>query len=228
MNRAAVVGGVAAVVLVGLGAAGLIARQNVPADAARTAAGASLTDTDLLLDARTMGDPKAPITIYDLSDFECPFCRQFWQETLPGLEREYINTGKARLTFINLPIPELHPNALAAHEVAMCAAAQHQFWPMHNLLYDHQRDWARLRDPAPYFLTLADSARLDRGAFTACVASGRMRAIIGAERQQALANGVQSTPSFIVGGTLLTGFAPITVWRPVLDSIYEARLKPKK
>ena len=225
MNRAAVVGGAAAVALIGLGAAGLVARRHVPEAAPARPAAARLTDKDLLLDARTMGDPKAPIAIYDLSDFQCPFCRQFWEETLPALEQEYINTGKARLTFINLPIPQLHRNALAAHEVAMCAAAQHQFWPMHNLLYAHQHDWAGLPDPSRYFLALADSARLDRGEFTTCITSGRMRAIISAERQQALSNGVQSTPSFIVGGTLLTGFAPIKEWRPILDSLYRQRQK---
>jgi protein-disulfide isomerase len=225
VNRAAVVGGGAAVVLVGLGVAGLLARRHTPVEGPRGTANAPLPDKDLMLPARTMGDPKAPITIYDISDFQCPFCRQFWQETLPVLEKEYINTGKARLTFINLPIPQLHRNALAAHEVAMCAAAQNQFWPMHNLLYDHQNDWAGLRDPSTYFLALADSARLDRGAFTGCVASGRMRPLISAEQQEALSNGVQSTPSFVVAGTLLTGFAPIKEWRPILDSLYRQRQK---
>ena len=223
MNRAAVVGGVAAVALIGLGAAGLIARRHAPEDHVQTPGGAAVSKTDLMLPARTMGNPKAPVTIYDLSDFQCPFCRDFWQQTLPALEQEYINTGKARLTFINLPIPQLHRNALAAHEVAMCAAAQHKFWPMHNLLYAHQNDWAGLRDPAAYFLALADSAQLDRGAFTACVASGRMQPLINAEREEAVTHGVQSTPSFIIDGALLSGFAPITVWRPVIDSIYKER-----
>jgi protein-disulfide isomerase len=225
VNRAAAFGAVAVAALIGLGIAGLIARRHAPADRGQTPAGALLPDRDLMLPARTLGDPQAPITIYDLSDFQCPYCRDFWQETLPALEKDYINTGKARLTFINLPIPELHPNALAAHEAAMCAAAQNQFWPMHNLLYAHQHDWAALRNPTAYFLALADSAQLDRGRFTSCVTSGRMRALINAERQQALRNGVHSTPSFVVEGTLLAGFAPIDVWRPMLDSIYKARAK---
>jgi protein-disulfide isomerase len=223
VNRAAAFGVVAAAALVGLGIAGLITRGHAPAERGRTPSGASLPSQDLLLPARTLGDPHAPITIYDLSDFQCPFCRDFWQETLPALEQDYINTGKARLTFINLPIPELHQNALAAHEAAMCAAAQNQFWPMHNLLYAHQRDWAALRNPTPYFLALADSAQLDRGTFSSCVTSGRMRPLINAERQEALRNGVHSTPSFVVEGTLLAGFAPINVWRSMLDSIYTAR-----
>ena len=223
MNRAALAGATAAVVLIGVGAAGLITRRHAPENQARTSDTAQVSKTDLMLAARTMGDPRAPITIYDLSDFQCPFCRDFWQQTLPALEKEYIDTGKARLTFINLPIPQLHPNTLAAHEAAMCAAAQNKFWPMHNLLYAHQHDWAGLRDPGLYFLALADSAELDQRAFKACVASGRMRPIINAEREEAVTHGVQSTPSFIIGGALLNGFAPIQAWRPVLDSIYTER-----
>ena len=74
-----------------------------------------LTNADLFLPQRTRGRDAATITIFEFSDFQCPFCRQFWNETLPSLEREYIRTGKARLIFINLPLPGIHPNALAAH-----------------------------------------------------------------------------------------------------------------
>jgi protein-disulfide isomerase len=225
MNRAALVGSAAAVVLVGLGVAGLLAHRHRESGGSHDPASAQqMPDSDLMLPARTMGDPKAPVTIYDISDFQCPYCRQFWQETLPAIEREYVQTGKARLTFINLPIPQLHRNALAAHEVAMCAAAQNRFWVMHDLLYAHQRDWAGLANPKAYFLALADSARLDSRTFTSCVNSGRMRPLVGAEREAALRNGVQSTPSFVIQGILLTGFAPITDWRPVLDSIYNAQM----
>ena len=115
---------------------------------------------DPTLDARSKGDPDAPITVYEVSDFQCPYCRQFWEETLPKIDREYIRTGKLRLTFINFPLAQLHPNAPAAHEFAMCAAQQNRFWPVHDLLYSHQATWAKLDDPANYFMALADSAAL--------------------------------------------------------------------
>ena len=58
---------------------------------------------DAMLEFRTKGVDNAPVTIFELSDFQCPYCRRFWEETLPALEEEYIDTGKARFIFINLP-----------------------------------------------------------------------------------------------------------------------------
>jgi len=237
MNRTVVVGAVAAVALVGLGAVSLLGRRGdrasapspqaeAQAPAAPTPAGAPSAERadDLMLPARTKGTDQAPIVIYEVSDFQCPFCRQFWAETLPALEREYINTGKVRLTFINFPIPQLHANAQAAHELAMCAAQQDKFWRMHDLLYQYQEAWATLSQPLPYFLGLADSARADRKAVESCLGAGRMRQLVQGEALASWNAGVKSTPTFIVQGLLLTGSAPIADFRPILDSIYAARI----
>src|SRR3989442_11886669 len=110
------------------------------------------------LAARTKGRPGAPVTVYEMSDFQCPYCRAFALATLPLLEREYVTTGKVRFVYINLPLPSLHANATAAAEAALCAARQHKFWPMHDLLFRHQDGWAKLADPRPMLLALGDSA----------------------------------------------------------------------
>jgi protein-disulfide isomerase len=224
MNRAVVIGGVAAAVLIALGAGGVMAARHIVAGgaAARTPDSQGGRN-DLMIAARTKGDPKAPILIYEVSDFQCPYCRQFWEQTLPQLEQEYIRTGKVRLTFINFPISQIHGNAETAHEFAMCAAQQSKFWSLHDLLYAHQAVSAKLRDPTPYFAGLADSARLNRPALEACVAAGQVRGMIGAEAQAAWNGGIKSTPSFVVEGVVLSGAAPIADWRPILDSMYRAR-----
>ncbi len=228
LNRAAIAGAVAAVVLAGLAATGLIAsrRSHETGSGPAGAGGAAGTQggpDDLLLGARTRGDASAPLVMYEVSDFQCPFCRQFWAETLPRLETEYIRTGKVRLTFINFPITQLHPNAEAAHELAMCGAQQGKFWPLHDLLYSHQHEWAGLNDPQPYFRGLADSVGMNQDSLRICVANGRIRQLIAAEAQASYQAGVKSTPSFIVQGVLLAGTAPIEAFRPILDSMYAAR-----
>ena len=178
---------------------------------------------DGYLDARTKGDAEAPVTVFEVSDFQCPFCRQFWEETLPILEREYIATGKVKFVFINFPIAQLHPNAHAAHEFAMCAAAQDMFWPVHDLLYRYQEQWGKLPDPAAYFHALADSVELSSGDLNDCLNSGKVRDIITAESQSVWRAGINSTPSFMIEGGLLPGAYPIDVWRPILDSLVEAK-----
>ena len=179
--------------------------------------------SDPMLDARSKGSPDAPIQIYEMSDFQCPFCLRFFDETLPLLEAEYIATGKARLTFINLPLIQTHPNAAAAHEFAMCAAGQDQFWTVHDLLFNSQETWAPMGDPNPHFMDLAEQGGLDREALDQCLSSGSVRTLVAGDVQLAIRNRVNSTPTFIVEGGVLQGAAPIDTWRPILDSIYTAK-----
>src|SRR2546425_754568 len=110
------------------------------------------------LAVRAKGRPGAPVTVYEMSDFQCPYCKAFALATLPLLEREYVTSGRVRFVYINLPLPSLHANATAAAEAALCAARQHKFWPMHDLLFRHQDGWAKLADPRPMLLALGDSA----------------------------------------------------------------------
>ena len=171
------------------------------------------------LAARTKGYADAPVTVLEASDFQCPYCRVFAEETLPLLQREYIETGKIRFVFLNLPLPSLHPNAPAAHEFAMCAAVQNRFWEAHDLLYKYQQGWARLEDPAAYFYQLGDAAGLDRGQLQQCFDQGLVREIIQQEAEQNFRAGLRSTPSFVIEGGRMPGAQPIEVWRPILDSI---------
>ncbi|MCH9014238.1 MAG: thioredoxin domain-containing protein [Gemmatimonadetes bacterium] len=178
---------------------------------------------DDLLAERTKGSADAPMTMYEAADFQCPACLVFFDSTLPALEEEYINTGKLKLVFLNFPIPQLHPNAPAAHEFAMCAARQQKFWLIHDYLYNTQEIWAPLSDPAGYFMGLADSAGLDREPLRSCLSSGEASSMIGAEARMAFDAGVQSTPSLILEGGLIRGAAPMHALRPLLDSIYAVR-----
>src|SRR5713226_288973 len=156
--------------------------------------------------ARAKGRVDAPVTVYEMSDFQCPYCREFALATMPLLEREYIQPGKVRFVYINLPLSSLHKNASSAAEVALCAARQQRFWPMHDLLFRHQDQWAPLASPRAILLALGDSAGLDRARLTRCVASG-----------------ATSTPTFYIEGALLEGAAPVSVFRAVLDSIYQSK-----
>ena len=178
---------------------------------------------DPLMDERTKGDPQAPITIYEITDFACPWCRVFWEQTLPDIDAEYIQTGKAKLVFVNLPIPQLHPNAPAAHEFAMCSAKQDRFWPIHDLLYRYQEDWAHLEDPKDYFISLADSANVNVDSLTSCLDDGSTRWLVQQESESVVQNGITSTPSFVMDSLLLGGFQPIEGWRPILDSLFVAK-----
>ena len=118
---------------------------------------------------------------------------------------------------------QIHPNAVAAAEVAMCAARQGKFWETHDALFLRQPVWAPMAEPGPYLIALAESTGVDRGALVPCVTTKATRAEVEADAQRAARSGARSTPTFYIEGGLLVGAAPADVYRQVLDSIYRAK-----
>jgi len=210
-------GGVAVILAVAGGA--LAARRDATPPPPTTGDAAQ----DDLRDARTKGAPGAPITVLEVADFQCPACRVFAVETMPLLQREYVDPGKVKFVFVNFPLVQIHPNAAAAHEFAMCAALQDRFWPVHDMLFDQQPVWTRLDDPSAYFFSVAAAVGISADSIDACLKTGEARALVLREAQGVAGAGVRSTPSFVIEGGLLAGAAPIEEWRPILDSIYEAK-----
>jgi protein-disulfide isomerase len=182
---------------------------------------------DDLRAARTRGSATAPVTIYEMSDFQCPWCGRFARETMPTLEREYVATGKVRIIFVNFPLP-MHPNAVPAAELAMCAAKQGKFWPMHDQLFRTQDQWEDLREPGVFFLGLGDSVGADRDQLTACVRTAATRDLVRSDAESSARSGARSTPTFWIEGGLMTGAQPIEVFRTVLDSIIRAKARPAR
>jgi len=202
------------------------AAATLPPPAAPTSgASTATTDTSHQNDyraARTKGNPDAPVTIYEMSDFQCPWCGRFARETMPTLEREYIATGKAKLVFVNFPLP-MHKNAVPAAELAMCAARQGRFWQMHDALFRTQSQWENLDEAGTFFLGLGDSAAADRDQLAECMRTGTMRALVRSDADGSVRTGAHSTPTFYIEGGLMTGAQPIEVFRAVLDSVIRAR-----
>ncbi len=206
-----------------------------PTTAGTAGAAVSLADTGsrsdsmrtVPLELRSKGSATAPVTVYEMSDFQCPYCRRHALETWPTIEREYVTTGKVRWVFINLPLTTLHPNAAAAAEFALCAAKAGKFWPVHDLLYKYQETWAPLKDPGAFLLTLADSVGVARPQMLACLRDPASRAAVEADASGATRAGATGTPAFYIEGGLMSGAQPVAVFRQVLDSFYVLKTKGK-
>ena len=177
------------------------------------------------MSARSKGSPTAPITVYEMSDFQCPFCRRHAMEAFPAIENEFVKTGKVRWIFVNYPLTSIHPNAVPAAAFAMCAAKFDKFWPAHDLLFLHQETWAPLKNPAPFLMTLVDSLKLPKPAMAACLEKQETVALIKADADGAVKSGAQSTPTFYIDGSLIVGAQPVELFRYVLDSLYRAKKK---
>ena len=144
-------------------------------------------------DGAALGSSSAPVTIVEYSDFECPFCRRFYRQTLPQLRERYVASGQVRLVFRHLPSPGVHPNALGAAAAAECAGEQGEFWAMHDLLFERG-----VAGGGAQFRVYATELGLDADAFTGCVDGGNADARIAADRAAAASVGARATPSFMV------------------------------
>jgi protein-disulfide isomerase len=167
--------------------------------------------------ARIQGSPTALVWVIEVSDFQCPFCKQWHEETYPKLLDEYVRTGKVRLAYVNFPLAQ-HPHSLPAAESAMCAGAQGKFWEMHDAIFVNQAKWQGLPSAIPVFDSLARATGIDAARWRQCVQSGKMKAWIQADHDRAQAAGAASTPSFMIGDKILVGAQPIESLRSAIDS----------
>lgn len=165
---------------------------------------------------RIRGDSSAKVWLVIVSDFQCPYCRQWHDESFATVVRDYVDTRKVRLAYVNLPL-RMHANAVPSAEAAMCASVQGRFWEMHDALFRTQSRWAALADPTPLFDSLATSVGVDPAPYRSCMESKVMRPMIEADARRVSESGVEATPTFFIGDEKLEGAAPLPDLRAAVD-----------
>jgi protein-disulfide isomerase len=170
-------------------------------DSARAAVVApSLPPVDMAALARDpvaeRGPANAPVTIVEFTDFECPFCRRSSEPIGQLLEQ---NPAQVRFIFRNFPL-DIHDHAEQAAEAALAAGAQGKFWPMHDLLFAHQKDLSRQA-----LIGLAEQLHLDVARFTNDLDTGKYKSEIAADRALGVQANVNGTPAFFVNGRRIDG-----------------------
>ena len=174
-------------------------------------------DTEALMEALIedddiKGDPDAPVTIVEFSDFECPFCARFYTQTLGQIEEEYINTGKAKIVFRDYPL-SFHQNAQKAAEAAECAGEQGKFWDMHDKLFE-----GGVSGGVSSFKQYAADIGLDTTQFDSCIDSGEMASEVRKDMSDGQSAGIRGTPGFIINGQLVSGAQPFSVFQQVIEA----------
>ena len=188
--------------------------------AATGAPGAAGALTDSVSTAADKGRIRGTqgIWVIEVSDFQCPYCKRWHDESFAKLEKEYVQTGKVRMAYLNFPL-SMHANARAAAEAAMCASVQDKFWPMHESLFATQEAWAAQRDPSRTFDSLAVAAGVNAAAWRSCVSSHATAALIDADRERSTRAGVESTPTFFIGSDRkLEGAYPVDTFRVAINA----------
>ncbi len=158
-------------------------------------------------DDPVLGDKNAPVTIIEFSDFQCPFCRKFWTETLPSIKSEYIDTGKVKFVYRDLPLEQLHQSALISAEAANCVrekGGDEAYWKFHDKMFEEQNildsgsKTGQVSKTVQYSDTDLKKWAKDLGYdISSCLDSGKFKNEIYKDIDDAQKAGGQGTPYFV-------------------------------
>jgi predicted DsbA family dithiol-disulfide isomerase len=160
--------------------------------------------------APSAGNPAAPVTVVEFSDFQCPFCQRF-APTLRQVARDY--GDRVHVVYRQYPITTIHPDAFKAAEASLCANEQGKFWEMHDAMFA-QQDRLQVRE----LKALAGRLGLDRERFDACLDAGRHVEQVQQDLAEGSRAGITGTPAVFVNGVELPGGAvPYETVRQAID-----------
>ena len=167
------------------------------------------------------GDLKAPVTMVEFTDYQCPYCQKFYSKAYKELKKQYVDTGKLRLVLRDLPLPS-HSYAKSAAVSTHCAREQDKFWQMHDALYEGKGKLSQTD-----ILDYANKIGLDSASFKSCLTSGRYNKDIEQDVREAKLAGIRGTPSFVLGrttdnlvdGTLLRGTWPFVTFKDEIEKL---------
>jgi len=173
--------------------------------------------------ARVKGDTAAPIRIVEISDFECPYCRQFHVESSRIIDSLYVRSGIARYLWISFP-NATHARAWPAVEAAFCSGSAGRFWQMHDILFDRVEQWKSAEDPVGLFVNWAEEIGIDPESYGRCLRNDVTAPLQVADYDSALRSGITSTPFFVVGDSVaIRGVVSADRFRAAVDSVLVAR-----
>ncbi|NOU00335.1 MAG: DsbA family protein [Gallionella sp.] len=168
-----------------------------------------------------LGKSDAPLTLVEFTDYECPFCKRFYETTFQTLKKNYIETGKLKFISRNMPLP-MHTHALKAAQASACAGEQGKFWEMKDLLFRNQN---RLEVEA--LTGYAKDISLNAENFKTCMADDVRLKAISDEASYINSLGVNGTPSFVLGksvgdsveGRKIVGAQPLEVFEGAINEL---------
>ena len=141
-----------------------------------------------------LGHADAPVTIVEFNDLQCPFCARFQASTFPEIKKNYIDTGKVRFINRDMPLDEIHPQAIRSAQAARCAADQNKYWEVAAKIIENSASLS------PQSIDqYAKGTGVDFVAYQACMESGRHLDEIRDSAAAARALGISGTPSFVIG-----------------------------
>lgn len=175
-------------------------------------------------DDAVLGKADAPVTLIEFVDYQCPFCKRFFDQTFSQLKTEYVDTGKIKLVMRDFPL-SFHQNAQKASEATECAEEGGKFWEMHDLLFAKQDEWASSTTANDLFKQYATSLGLGK-TFDSCLDTGKHAQEVQKDLNDGTAAGINGTPGFwVIGkdgkGQQISGAVPFSNFKTVIDAMLQ-------
>ncbi|MBL8030632.1 MAG: DsbA family protein [Candidatus Doudnabacteria bacterium] len=170
----------------------------------------------------TIGNSNAKVTIYEFSDFQCPFCKTFFDQALKEIKTKYIDTGKVKLVYRHFPLP-FHQNAEIAGVASECANLQGKFREYHDLLFQNGKsDGAglNLADLKKYAETLGlnkGTFGFAKNKFNQCLDNKETLQAVQGDMTAGTSYGVTGTPTFFIGGKIIVGAQPFATFEQAIE-----------
>ena len=160
------------------------------------------------------GPADAPVTIVEYASMTCPHCAHFHEATFPALKEKYIDTGKVRFILREFPFD---PRAEAGFMLARCAEGK--YFPMVDVLFKQQENWAAVQDARTALLNIAKLAGFTQESFEACLTNQKLLDDVRAVRSRGAEFGVDSTPTFFINGKKYPGAMSIEQMSAIIDPL---------
>ena len=156
------------------------------------------------------GNANAPVTIIQFSEFQCPFCGRFARDTLPSIQKDYIDTGKVKIIYRDFVV---HSTSRIAQIASECADEQGKYWEYHDKLFENQGalDSDSLK-------SYASELGLNTAQFNSCLDSEKYGSEVDKDTNDGRAVGVRGTPSFFINGKKVVGAQPYEVFKQEIEA----------
>ncbi len=174
------------------------------------------------VNANTMGDPNAPVKMIEYADFQCPYCRHYWQQTEPQIIQTYVAAGKVYYEYRSVGA-FTGPESAAAAEAAYCAGDQGKFWEYHDVLYSNWTGENVGDFAADKLRAYAKAVGLDQRTFDDCLSNGAHRAQVQQDVVDAKADGIRATPSFLINGKLIEGAQSFDAFQQEIEAVLQGK-----
>jgi protein-disulfide isomerase len=162
------------------------------------------------------GNRDSSVVMVEYSDYQCEYCKRYFEEIFPEIKENYIDTGKIKYIYKDFPL-QIHENSEDAAFSADCAGEQGKYWQMHDLLFEKQEEWSAQTDPIRYFIDYINILDLNEEEFLVCINSNKYIQEVMEDIEEGEKLDTKGTPTFYINNIKISGIYQYKVFKDTIE-----------